>query len=78
MNMNYNDFHQMVGDSRLAMRHGLINKINLINKHNVPMYVLSGGIKEIIEASLVHALQHLQQKIQCDPPEACLFSQFGL
>ena len=78
MRLNDRDFHQMVYDSRIVMRHGLIEKINLIQKHGVPMYVLSGGIKEIIEASLIHAIEVVHRNLDNLECGDCLFTQFGV
>lgn len=35
--------------------------MQILHKNKIPMYVLSGGIKEVIEASLLHVLQHAKQ-----------------
>jgi len=48
----------MVAHSRLVLRHGVTDIFKALEPHRIPTFVLSGGIQEIIEVSLRHALSH--------------------
>jgi 2-hydroxy-3-keto-5-methylthiopentenyl-1-phosphate phosphatase len=46
------DFRQLVSDSRLSLRYGIIDTLNFIRRHDIPMVVVSGGLKPIIDEAL--------------------------
>lgn len=56
MNLKREDFGKVVLNSRLLFRHGIVELMKLSSKLDIPMYVVSGGISEIIEASFYSIL----------------------
>jgi 2-hydroxy-3-keto-5-methylthiopentenyl-1-phosphate phosphatase len=46
-----NCFNEMVAESRILFRHGTTDLINYSQFGKVPLFVLSAGIKEVIDAS---------------------------
>lgn len=44
-------FEKAVADSRILFRKGVLELMTRTNEHKVPLFVLSAGIQEVIEAS---------------------------
>ena len=50
MRLKKEDYGMMVLESRLLFRHGIAELLTLSHHLELPMYIVSGGISEIIEA----------------------------
>ena len=50
LHLQKEDYGKVVLNSRLLFRHGLIEFLSLSHKLNRPLYIVSGGMSEIIEA----------------------------
>jgi 2-hydroxy-3-keto-5-methylthiopentenyl-1-phosphate phosphatase len=57
MGIKRDDFGRMVMQSRLLFRYGMIELLHKCHLMNLPLYVVSGGISEIIEACF-YAILH--------------------
>lgn len=53
------DFKEMITSSRLALRHGVDEFMELVKTQDVPLYIMSGGIKEVIHEAMLNVLVHL-------------------
>jgi 2-hydroxy-3-keto-5-methylthiopentenyl-1-phosphate phosphatase len=50
MRLKKEDYGMMVLESRLLFRHGITELLTMSHDLNLPFYIVSGGITEIIEA----------------------------
>ena len=50
MRLRKEDYGMMVLESRLLFRHGIAELLSLSHQLDLPFYIVSGGISEIIEA----------------------------
>jgi 5'-nucleotidase len=50
--LHRSDFHPLVLGSRLVLRHGILEMLSIIDSYHLPMVVVSGGIKPVIESAL--------------------------
>jgi HAD superfamily hydrolase (TIGR01544 family) len=57
-NISKEDFLQMViqAEKKLIYRYGILELFELIQKHSIPIYIISGGIYEIIDESLNYVI----------------------
>ena len=52
------DFTNMVVESRLLFRHGIKELLEEVNEHGIPMFIVSAGISEVIEAHFCAILEN--------------------
>jgi 2-hydroxy-3-keto-5-methylthiopentenyl-1-phosphate phosphatase len=57
MGLQREDYGRVVLGSRLLFRHGITELMGLTSKLDLPFFIVSGGIAEIIEASF-YAILH--------------------
>lgn len=69
MKLKKEDYARMVLDSRILFRDGIQEFMGLSSKLDVPLYVVSGGIQEVIDASF-SAIMH-NGELQCDAARMC-------
>ncbi len=53
-NLSKENFNKMIlqAENNFYYRYGILDLFNLVNIHNIPFFIISGGIHEIIEESL--------------------------
>ena len=56
LNLTQRDFFQMVSSSRLALRYGSMHLFNQLRENEIPMVIVSGGVKSIIDTVLEQTL----------------------
>ena len=50
----------MVKSSKLALRHGVDEFMELVRQEDVPLYIVSGGIKEIIHEAMLNVIVKIE------------------
>ena len=65
MSLRLEDYGMMVLESRLLFRHGIAELLTLSNQLDLPLYIVSGGVSEIIEACF-SAILHSGELVQED------------
>ena len=57
-----NDFKDMLKNSEKLyyLRHGILELMKLVEKHKIPLYIVSGGVTQLIEESLILSIPNYQ------------------
>tara|TARA_B110000285_G_C14989635_1_gene545623 strand:+ start:267 stop:1034 length:768 start_codon:yes stop_codon:yes gene_type:complete len=60
-NLTHADFQKMVFSSKLVLRHGFIQMVQKLQEGKIPLVVVSGGVKAIIDVALNHTLNEARR-----------------
>jgi 2-hydroxy-3-keto-5-methylthiopentenyl-1-phosphate phosphatase len=60
--IKHEDFGRMVLESRLLFRYGIVELLSHCHRMKLPIFIVSGGISEIIEASFFAILHNGETK----------------
>jgi 2-hydroxy-3-keto-5-methylthiopentenyl-1-phosphate phosphatase len=54
----------VTSENQFYFRNGIKELFQLIEKYHIPLYIVSGGIKEVIQSSLKYVIQNFNSLVQ--------------